>query len=103
MEVETTVSPATQKKHVADLLASLHYESKVGDEYYLVSWPWWVKWKLYVEFDDNEEKPKEPPGPPGRIDNSDLLEADGTLKPALMENIHYHVVPAEIWKLLVEW
>jgi ubiquitin C-terminal hydrolase len=103
MEVETTVSPATQKKHVADLLASLHYESKVGDEYYLVSWPWWVKWKLYVEFDDNEEKPKEPPGPPGRMDNSDLLEADGTLKPALMENIHYYVVPAEIWKLLVEW
>lgn len=81
-----------------DQLAELRRHAKVpalGDSYYLVASRWMQRLRDHAA--------GEPP--PGPIDNSELLEADGSLKGPrkIQEGVQFEVVSAAQWEALLRW
>jgi ubiquitin carboxyl-terminal hydrolase 4/11/15 len=95
-------SPEKQKQHIKALNIDLEFTQKKGDSFFLISQKWWNQWKMFVNFDDAEDGPKEPPPKPNPIDNTDLLE-NGDLKRNLTESVHYSILFEPVWKALVTW
>ncbi len=94
--------PYLQKEIVAGLMKK---PLQVGDIWNLIDVKWYNQWKIYVGFDEwNTEYVGSPWHHPGQIDNSLLLIADtGELRPGLMDDLDYVLVPDEAWAMLNEW
>lgn len=76
---------------------------KVNDTYYLVAAHWYTVWSDYVNSSPDLVSSDVVPSRPGPVDNSALLEEDGSLKPELIEKNDYELLPEKAWKLLEKW
>jgi hypothetical protein len=92
-------------------------KAKVIEEknWYLINMEWWEKWKKYVDNDkiQNHQSVKSKlhevkrmkvvqSGHPGAIDNNTLIDKrKNDLKPDLVENVHYCLLPTNSWIILL--
>ncbi|ELU01020.1 hypothetical protein CAPTEDRAFT_191893, partial [Capitella teleta] len=74
---------------------------------FLVDAKWFKQWKKYVGYDNwDVSLAGEESANPGPIDNSPLMEANGTtdtLKDHLMDELDFVLVPEEAWQKLTSW
>jgi ubiquitin carboxyl-terminal hydrolase 4/11/15 len=98
----TFPSPEKQKQYIKSLNKDLEFKQSKGDSFFLISQKWWDQWKMFVNFDDAEDAPKEKRSKPNPIDNTDLLE-NGDLKRNLTEGVHYSILFEPVWKSFVNW
>lgn len=116
------VIPSGSTENIKVQKKMMAFTKKVGDFVYLISQEWWVAWKFYVRYqDDNNEDfeisssmvpPIEPANRvkpfalgdrPIEIHNSNLLQDSNRLKKGLRENFEYTIVSEEVWDLLLSW
>ena len=113
----TAFPSALREKEICLRLASpvIEPESTV----YLISYRWLQTWKAYVHWnleDEPEFQLVESPngsgiaspratdpfaGRPGCIDNSDLLDSAGALRPGLVEHFDFGIVAGPVWRALL--
>lgn len=72
-----------------------------GARWYLVSNKWYRRWSQLMRAPSFAAA--EAAEPLGVVDNTPLLDADGDLKPHLMETTDYTLVPEEKYAKLKEW
>uniref|UniRef100_A0A1I8JJ24 ubiquitinyl hydrolase 1 n=1 Tax=Macrostomum lignano TaxID=282301 RepID=A0A1I8JJ24_9PLAT len=107
----TSVNPQTDDpmisclKRQRDAVKKCRGSSLVlGQEWYVLSMAWFSRWQQYVGYRKYEEKylGKEAYFP-GCIDNSDILDVNGDLKPKLMNEHDYMLLRGDAWTMLVEY
>jgi hypothetical protein len=104
------LAPHEEKKQIKDLVDNT--KLKEGQEWFVVDYKWWQLWKSYVNYDNTGSSgdADEPPPRPGLISNADLLDSapaagvdSSRLRPGLVEEYDYVVVPKEAWIKLEAW
>lgn len=106
--------PHEQKKEIRDLV--MNTKLKEDREWYIVSYKWWQLWKAHVQYDADAYGDRAPA--PGSIMNADLLDAPSPetsneneknlvptqrLRPGLVEEYDYVIVPKDAWQKLHAW
>lgn len=105
MMVPQPPAPSVQKQEVQSLFACESEnvsQAAVGDEWYIISLPWFNAWKEHVDWDDTGREGAPAPGP---IDNSNLVvggQGQRLKNPAGLES-EFEVVSGHLHKKLVEW
>ncbi len=85
-------NPEAQRKQIEFILQedSLNV-AKEGAKYYVLNVKWWNIWKSYVNWSENDTSETTPTiaesSRPTSIDNSDMVDTSGQLKPSLLENL----------------
>ena len=88
-------------------------EMKVGENFYLISYKWFIRWKdrvLWKDENETNENEKEDENEEfydndkdvGKIDNSHLIE-DHLLKKGTQEFVDFILVSEDVYKLLSSW
>ncbi|KAF2071391.1 hypothetical protein CYY_007285 [Polysphondylium violaceum] len=73
-----------------------HTELEIGDAWYLVNYKWFTEWCRYMETRNTNIKL-------GPISNDHLLLSDlSTLRPNIVENVDFSLVPAKVWNYLAQ-
>ncbi|KAI8582965.1 hypothetical protein K450DRAFT_225674 [Umbelopsis ramanniana AG] len=76
-----------------------------GDTWYLVANSWYRRWQQHCTRMASQSQTTRDMGlrsPPGQINNTSLMK-DNTLKPNLMPDTDFQLVPEKAWKALVQW
>ncbi|XP_062520293.1 ubiquitin carboxyl-terminal hydrolase 15-like [Corticium candelabrum] len=79
---------------------------KEGESWYLVDVRWFKQWKLYVGYDYwNQYNAGQESAVPGPIDNTDLFKDESftDLKPNMIDELDYHLLPSVTWVMLSTW
>lgn len=111
---EDEISPAlpaqtpepTQNMAPAERLSFVEKEKQkpmeIGETWYLVSSSWWKRWRKACTGEEDKEGAvtEQELGP---VDNSDLLESDGSLKQVLFEGMDVEYVPQNVWRSFTIW
>jgi len=103
------VAPHEEKKQIKDLVNNT--KLKEGQEWFVVDFKWWQLWKSYVGYDDTTGSGGgDASSRPGPITNTDLLDAaevagtdSNRLRPGLVEEYDYVVIPKQAWTNLESW
>ncbi|XP_021342964.1 ubiquitin carboxyl-terminal hydrolase 15-like [Mizuhopecten yessoensis] len=93
---------AKQKSEIASLMKKT---LKKGDTWYLLDTKWYKQWKKYVGYDSWDSfSVGEQNSHPGPMDNCPLVkEEEGGLKPHLIEELDYMLLPEEAWDKMLAW
>jgi len=102
------LAPHEEKKQIKDLVNNT--KLKEGQEWFVVDFKWWQLWKAYVGYEDTTGSNGGDGPRPGPITNTDLLDAaevagteSNRLRPGLVEEYDYVVIPKEAWIKLESW
>ncbi|KAJ7203950.1 hypothetical protein B0H12DRAFT_474594 [Mycena haematopus] len=92
--------PPTEK--LTRIQASQKERLNAGDTWYLLDRTWWKRWKKACTgvVDKEGAVTEEQLGP---VDNSALVDANGSLRPSLIDTIDFELVPQAAWNDLVSW
>ncbi|KAH8551162.1 hypothetical protein BGW37DRAFT_495026 [Umbelopsis sp. PMI_123] len=77
----------------------------VGDTWYLVASSWYRRWQQHCSRMASQSPITRDIGlrsPPGQITNDSLMK-DGALKPNLLPDTDFQLVPEKAWKALLQW
>eukprot|EP01113_Clastostelium_recurvatum_P020256 TRINITY_DN2405_c0_g1_i1.p1 TRINITY_DN2405_c0_g1~~TRINITY_DN2405_c0_g1_i1.p1 ORF type:complete len:908 (-),score=273.83 TRINITY_DN2405_c0_g1_i1:67-2790(-) len=96
--VDDPTAPEVQRQKVKTILENTSL--KEDDTWYLLPYKWWIQWKNYVHYDDDDTNMQNP-AHPGPINNADLLEGETRLKNDLIDGSDYYMVPASAWNFLL--
>lgn len=94
-----TPSSDDEGKIIKALITESDSNSKPGDAFFLIHLKWWNRWKEYVNYSEKGTTASRPDS----IDNSELLDHHGVLKPLQMEGNNYALLPASCWAQLQIW
>jgi ubiquitin carboxyl-terminal hydrolase 4/11/15 len=72
---------------------------KEGDTWYVISSAWYNRWKNVCA----PNKYRADDSDLGPVDNSDIVDEQGNLYPALAESEKYEVLCKEAWDQFVDW
>ncbi|KAF5362501.1 hypothetical protein D9756_002293 [Leucocoprinus leucothites] len=99
-------SDSTQNMTLAEKLALVEQGKKrrmeIGETWFLVSCGWWKRWRKACTGEEDKEGAvtEQELGP---VDNSGLIDADGTLKQGLLEGVDVEYVPQDVWRSFTIW
>jgi hypothetical protein len=89
-----------QKAIIKKSFEEADLKNAVGDAWFLINAKWWQLWKDFVHYDGESGDPNGQK--PGSIDNTDLLE-NGKLRPNMLEQESYWLLPESAWQFLLKW
>ncbi len=98
-------TPDEERKQVKELLNSC--KMRDNQDWFVINFKWFQQWRAYVNEDEEAASGSGSGGPrPEAINNEELLvdpNDPNKLKPGLVENYDYVVVPNTVWNLLFSW
>ncbi|KAI0629147.1 cysteine proteinase [Trametes polyzona] len=75
---------------------------QVGETWYIVSRPWYLRWRKAMTGEEDKEGRVEEKDV-GPVDNSPLCDSTGRVTSDLIEHVDCEFVPEEVWTKLQEW
>lgn len=97
------LDPSQQVAYIKDMVNNTTLEE--GDTWYIIAKQWFSRWETYCTRMSSSSPATRDLGaraPPGPIDNSSILSNDD-LKPHLIAEEHFTLVPEKAWNCLCEW
>jgi len=96
-------APYVEPRQKWDQIGSTKFTAmKDGDIWYLISLSWHEKWKAACD-PTSKTQGREADEQLGPVDNSDIIDPDGELIPALSDNNRVTSVPQRVMELFTEW
>ncbi|CAK5283233.1 unnamed protein product [Mycena citricolor] len=92
--------PPTEK--ITSVETAKSVKLQVGETWYLVDRNWWKRWRKAcagVVDKDGAVTEEELEG----VDNSSIVDANGSLRPSLSETVDYELVPPSVWADFEFW
>lgn len=99
---EIAVQPVSLEEKYQIVQKGKDRKMEVGETWFLVSRVWYKRWRKVCTGQIDKEGPVTE-NELGPLDNSDLLDSFGNLRPSLAEGVDVEFVPQEVWDLFVQW
>uniref|UniRef100_A0A7S1TTF1 Ubiquitinyl hydrolase 1 n=1 Tax=Phaeomonas parva TaxID=124430 RepID=A0A7S1TTF1_9STRA len=101
---EPRVTPAAEANAVRELMRNKTMGQ--GDQYHVISFRWWQAWVQYTGYEEPQEDTMDTSGErPGPLNAAELVSPtfEAELKPALVEDYDYKLLPLAVYNKLEGW